>query len=95
MNIPKILNLIRPDDEWTLRGTTIDDLEWHSATPKPTLEELEAGQAQLDALSYRGKRAAEYPAVGDQLDALWKGGDAVTEMLAKIQAVKAKYPKTV
>jgi hypothetical protein len=24
---------------------------------------------------------------------LWKGGDAAAEMLAKVQAVKTKYPK--
>ena len=42
---------------------------------------------------YYAKRRAEYPSIGDQLDAFWKGGDAATEMLAKIQAVKDKYPK--
>lgn len=40
------------------------------------------------------KRQAEYPSIGDQLDALWKGGDAATAMLAQVQAVKAKYPKS-
>ena len=43
--------------------------------------------------TYAQKRAAEYPPIGDQLDALWKGGDAADEMLAKVQAVKTKYPK--
>ena len=42
---------------------------------------------------YVNKRIAEYPSIGDQLDALWKGGDAAAEMLAKVQAVKTKYPK--
>ena len=50
-------------------------------------------QAYIDAHSYITKRQAEYPTIGDQLDALWKGGDAQTEMLAKVMAVKAKYPK--
>jgi hypothetical protein len=52
-----------------------------------------AVQAYIDAHAYIAKRVAEYPSIGDQLDALWKGGDAATEMLAKVQAVKAKYPK--
>ena len=43
--------------------------------------------------TYSEYRQSEYPAIGDQLDALWKGGDAAAEMLAKVQAVKAKYPK--
>jgi hypothetical protein len=42
---------------------------------------------------YAIKRAAEYPPIGDQLDALWKGGAEAEAMLAKVQAVKAKYPK--
>ena len=43
--------------------------------------------------NYVNKRIAEYPSIGDQLDALWKGGEAAAEMLAKVQAVKTKYPK--
>jgi hypothetical protein len=54
-----------------------------------------AVQAYVDAHAYITKRAAEYPSIGDQLDALWKGGDAAAEMLAKVQAVKVKYPKGV
>ena len=52
-----------------------------------------AVQAYIDAHAYIAKRQAEYPPIGDQLDALWKGGDAAAEMLAKVQAVKTKYPK--
>jgi len=49
--------------------------------------------AWVDPEAYKGLRQAEYPSITDQLDALWKGGDAATEMLAKVQAVKTKYPK--
>ena len=49
-----------------------------------------AGPAKI---RYQRQRAAEYPAIGDQLDALWKGGDAAAAMLAQVQAVKTKYPK--
>ena len=52
-----------------------------------------AVQVYVDAHAYIAKRAAEYPPIGDQLDALWKGGEAAAEMLAKVQAVKQKYPK--
>ena len=45
------------------------------------------------ANEYKPKRQAEYPSIGDQLDALWKGGDTAKAMLAQIQAVKTKYPK--
>lgn len=46
-----------------------------------------------DNPDYYAKRRAEYPALGDQLDAVWKGADAMAVMAAKIAAVKAKYPK--
>ena len=51
--------------------------------------------AWVDPDAYKFARVKEYPAIGDQLDALWKGGDAAAEMLAKVQAVKVKYPKGV
>lgn len=46
-----------------------------------------------DVPDYYAKRRAEYPAIGEQLDALWKGGDAAAAMTAKIAEIKAKYPK--
>ena len=52
-----------------------------------------AVEAHAASQEYITKRAAEYPSIGDQLDALWKGGDAAAEMLALVQAVKNKYPK--
>ena len=54
----------------------------------------DAVQAYVDAHAYIAKRAAEYPPIGDQLDALWKGGAEAEAMLAKVQAVKARYPKS-
>ena len=43
--------------------------------------------------TYQELRAAEYPAIGDQLDALWKGGGDAAAMLEQVMTVKAKYPK--
>ena len=55
--------------------------------------DMDAVNAWTDPKAYIAKRQSEYPSISDQLDALWKGGDAQTEMLAKVMAVKAKYPK--
>jgi hypothetical protein len=80
----------------------------YKATPEGTVPFTaeEEAQADLDIAhiasiraaeartKYQRDRAAEYPPIGDQLDALWKGGDAATAMLAQVQAVKAKYPKS-
>lgn len=50
--------------------------------------------AWVDPEAYKFQRAVEYPSIGDQLDALWKGGEVAAEMLARVQAVKEKYPKS-
>jgi hypothetical protein len=46
------------------------------------------------ALDYKTRRAAEYPSIGDQLDMMFHAGLMPTELAIKIQAVKAKYPKS-
>ena len=43
--------------------------------------------------AYVSQRQMEYPSIADQLDAMWKGGTEAAVMRAKINAVKAKYPK--
>lgn len=44
---------------------------------------------------YYAKRRSEYPPLGDQLDAYWKGSNSPEYLLMqqKIAAVKQKYPK--
>lgn len=74
------VKIIRGDDAFDAEGNSV---QYSKATV----------QAHIDAHAYIEKRAAEYPPIGDQLDALWKGGDAAAEMLAKVQAIKTKYPK--
>lgn len=50
---------------------------------------LQIAQSWYD---YREKRAAEYPSIAEQLDALYHAGVFPEEMAEKIRAVKAKYP---
>jgi hypothetical protein len=52
-----------------------------------------AEQTEFAKTKYQRDRAAEYPAIGDQLDALFKAGVFPADMAATIQAVKDKYPK--
>ena len=56
--------------------------------------EMERLQAEYDARAYVRKRVTEYPAIGDQLDALFHAGVFPAEMAAVLQAVKDKYPKS-
>ena len=91
IDLTKPLFTLYPTAKWTLNGDTYAGLTWLSEDiQKPTEQEL---TSWTDPKAYVAKRVAEYPTIGDQLDALWKGGDAQTEMLAKVMAVKAKYPK--
>lgn len=52
-----------------------------------------AEQAEQARTKYQRDRAAEYPAIGDQLDALFHAGVFPVDMAAALQAVKNKYPK--
>jgi hypothetical protein len=79
------------DGKWTQQWSIV---EKYTAEERATKEaEKAAAAAKFAATQYQRQRAAEYPPIGDQLDALWKGGDAAAAMLAQVQAVKAKYPK--
>jgi hypothetical protein len=73
--------------KWTQQWSIVDRYTTEERAAK------EAEKAKFEAIKYQYQRAAEYPPIGDQLDALWKGGDAAAEMLVLVQAVKAKYPK--
>jgi len=45
------------------------------------------------AMNYADKRRRSYPPIGDQLDALWKGGDDAEAMKAIVNKVKSDNPK--
>jgi len=88
-----------PDSDYFLEddGSGVVIAKWNSDRPQPTEAEIEAAhaewQAEQDATEYQRLRAPEYPAIGDQLDALFHAGVFPAEMAAKLQAVKDKYPK--
>ena len=91
-----------PDSNFVIKHADLENpltiIEWRDdLLSHPSIEEIETESdrliAEYDAKQYQRDRAKDYPPIGDQLDALWKGGDDATEMLAKVQAVKEKYPK--
>ena len=60
----------------------------------PVEEQRKWDEGQL--VRYKNQRASSdggYPAIGDQLDALFHAGVFPDEMAAKIQAIKDKFPK--
>lgn len=58
-----------------------------------TIEVNKSEIVRPDIPDYYAKRRSEYPALSEQLDALWKGGDAAEAMAVKILEVKARHPK--
>lgn len=80
---------------------------WVSLDPKTrTILDPFSGEEQIidiqkdeivrpDIPDYYALRRAEYPTIGDQLGAMWKGPDSVefTDMMQKIADIKLKYPK--
>lgn len=97
-DIPAALSSLRPTSAWSHTGTEYSGITWlDNDTPCPTEEEVTAEiarlQAEYDADFYKLARAAEYPPIGDQLDALFHAGVFPAEMAAQIQEIKDKYPK--
>jgi hypothetical protein len=94
--IAEALSSLRPLSHYTVGSD--ESINWiDTVQTQPTQAEIETEiirlQAEYTNKEYQRNRAAEYPTIGDQLDAIWKGGTAATEMLALVQAVKNKYPK--
>ena len=75
----------------------LDDASFEHLLPNGSVaitdEEAEAVRPKPPAPTYTDLRAAAYPPIGDQLDAMWKGGDAEIAMRKMVLAVKATYPK--
>ena len=64
------------------------DITWEQVSAKIT--EL---QSAFDAQAYARARKPLYPAIGDQLDALYHAGVFSAEMTAKLKKVKDDNPK--
>ena len=76
-------------------------VRWHMPNPPTKAEFEQALLAYRDyrhrTIEYKENRLAEYPRLGELADAIYweRKGDPsfMTEYLAKVDAVKAKYPK--
>ena len=100
MTVEKSIALasLKPGAEWVWVGTDWSGLDWRdSKITKPTQAEVDDEVTRLTNLEianeYKDKRRAQYPAIGDQLDDLYKKGAFSDEMAAKIKKVKDDNPK--
>ena len=90
---------INPNAVVTVRGSDINTckIEWHEGTTPISKVDIQAKmnelQTEYDAEEWKRNRQAEYPSHEDCIHALLDGGDTLTELQEKRQAVKNKYPK--
>jgi hypothetical protein len=73
----------RQPDVWTVSDG--------SATLNQTIVDSNKASDAIDAIL--SKRANSYPSIGDQLDAIWKGGDDQAAMKVLVDKVKSDNPK--
>ena len=98
MIIEAILS-INPNANVSVQGDNLENaiINWND-TPIIPNDELQAEinklQAEYDAEEWKRNRKAEYPSHDDCIHALLDGGDTLTELQEKRQAIKKKYPKT-
>jgi hypothetical protein len=77
-----------------------DDIDWceiaeeHRPSRDEVLAEIERIKAVVQPThEYQKNRVESYPAIGDQLDALYHAGVFPADMAAQIKAVKDEFPK--
>ena len=98
IDLTKAIISLYPNATWKLDGSEYSGFVWESDDiAKPTEAELiiecDRLQAEYAATQYKRLRAAAYPPIGDQLDALFHAGIFPAEMAAKLAEVKARFPK--
>jgi hypothetical protein len=106
-SVENLSDFIESSKQAILDDIDAKELAWAQLDPKTrtvpdpmTGESIESpvGKEEIVKPSipdYYALRRNEYPALSDQLDAMWKGlgSQAFLDMQSRIAAVKAKYPK--
>ena len=95
--IDKAILKINPDAEFTINGDDINQINWLNETTPISKADIEAKITELEieynSEEWKRNRQAEYPSHEDCIHALLDGGNTLTELQEKRQAVKNKYPK--
>ena len=97
MDIPSVLESIRPGAAWTLNGDDYAGLTWLDDSPKPTQAELDAGWPQVEYdrayAQVEAQRHAAYISDADPLFFKWQRGSGTEQAWRDaVQAVKDAHP---
>ena len=80
-----IVSVVTPSGE-EIRPMTQAEVDSHNS-------EYDLYEKWVAEEKYKDDRKADYPDIGDQLDALYHAGAFPDEMTAKLKAVKDNFPK--
>ena len=96
-DIMKAIKAINPNAEVSVGNDSLENITWLNGTAPISKSDIEAKiselQAEYDSEVWKRNRHAEYPSHEDCIHALLDGGDTLTDLQAKRQATKLKYPK--
>ena len=98
-DITKAILKINPNAIVTVKGEDINtcEIEWLEGTTPISKSDIKTKIDELQVIyeneEWKRNRQAEYPSHDDCIHALLDGGDTLTELQAKRQQVKDKYPK--
>ena len=96
VNSVNFLSDVKLQDDSNGQGIYIK--EWNLDIAKPTEEQLTTYEDEANAEealnTVYSNRRSEYPNHNDCIHALLDGGDTLTDLQAKRQATKLKFPKT-
>jgi len=90
------VDAIRSLHKGSYNKATENSVEWKDGHTTTTAENnaIDVELVRLQGIEdYQAPRKAEYPSIGDQLDALYHAGVFPADMTATLKAVKDKYPK--
>ena len=96
-----VLGQIRPGCQYTVRGYTLDDVEWMDGNPlqKPSQSEFDSAMEaaiikQKGINTWMPQRIAAYPTLQAQLDMLyWDQVNGTTVWKDTIASIKEQFPK--
>jgi len=95
VNSIDFLSEVKLQDDSNGQGAYIK--EWNLDIPQPTSEQLATYEDEANAEealnTVYSNRRSEYPNHNDCIHALLDGGDTLTDLQAKRQATKLKFPK--
>lgn len=101
IDIPAVINNIRPNSEYTLNGDDYSGLVWlDEQQAKPDLAEIEQAWpsvlAEIRKSASRRSRQAAFQAESDPLFFEWQRGEGTEQAwLDKVAEIRARYPDAV